>query len=186
MITLLANAKLPADYFNGLAVGLLLVRVILGITLAAHGYNKFFGGGRIPGTAGWFDSIGMKPGKVHALAAASTELGSGVLLALGLLTPVAAAGFVGVMVVAAWTVHRKSGFFIVKSGWEYNLILATAAVGIATTSPGRISLDWKLGLDFAFKPNVAFAIAAGLGIVGGIAQLAIFFRPPAENAEGSS
>ncbi|HEY4378600.1 MAG TPA: DoxX family protein, partial [Acidimicrobiales bacterium] len=124
-------------YFVHASVALLIVRVVVGLTLAAHGYNKFFGGGRIPGTARWFDSMGMRPnGKIHAILAASTELGAGGLLALGLLTPLAAAGVVSLMVVAAWTVHRKNGFFIVKEGWEYNLILATIAVAISGMSPG--------------------------------------------------
>jgi putative oxidoreductase len=118
-------------------LGLLLLRVGTGVALAAHGYNKFFGGGRIPGTAAWFDSMGMRPGKVQALMAASTELGAGLLFALGLLTPFAAAGFVGLMAVAYYTVHKDNGFFIVKSGWEYNFILALIGVAVATTGPGR-------------------------------------------------
>ncbi len=107
-------------------VGLLILRLVLGVTLAAHGYNKFFGGGRIPGTARWFESIGMKPGKFHATVAATTEIAAGLGLAAGLLTPIPAAGFVSLMLVAAWTVHRHNGFFIVKEGWEYNLVLAIA------------------------------------------------------------
>ena len=58
-------------------VGLLILRLVLGLTLAAHGLNKFFGGGRIPGTARWFESIGMKPGKFHAAVAATTEVSAG-------------------------------------------------------------------------------------------------------------
>ena len=104
-------------------VGLLILRLVLGLTLAAHGLNKFFGGGKIPGTARWFESIGMKPGKFHATVAASTETAAGLGLAAGLLTPIPAAGFVSLMIVAAWTVHRANGFFIVKEGWEYNLVL---------------------------------------------------------------
>ena len=69
---------------SALDFGLLLLRVVLGLTMAAHGYNKFFGGGRIPGTAGWFDSIGMKPGVFHARMAATTEIAAGLGLALGL------------------------------------------------------------------------------------------------------
>ena len=98
---------------------LLILRGVAGLTLAAHGWNKFFGGGRIAGTGRWFDSIGMRPGRLNALLAASSEMGAGVLLTLGLLTPVAAAGVIGVMVVAGWTVHRSNGFFIIKEGWEY-------------------------------------------------------------------
>jgi len=167
--------------------GLLLLRVVLGLTMAAHGYNKFFGGGRIKGTAGWFESIGMKPGTLHARVAASTEMAAGIGLAVGLLTPVTAAGFVALMLVAAWTVHRKNGFFIVKEGWEYNLILAVAAVAIAAIGAGKYSLDYAL-----FRNNsdiypllhgwCGFVIAVGLGLAGGIGQLAIFYRPPAKQA----
>ncbi len=123
--------------------GLLILRLCLGITLAAHGFNKFFGGGRIPGTARWFESIGMKPGMLHARIAATTEVAAGLGLAAGLLTPIPAAGFVALMFVAAWTVHRPNGFFIVKEGWEYNLVLAVSAVAVATVGAGRFSLDWR-------------------------------------------
>ena len=85
------------------SVGLLILRVVLGLTMAAHGYNKFFGSGGIAGTAGWFDSIGMRPGALHARLAATTEIAAGLLLAVGLFTPLAAAAFVALMLVAAWT-----------------------------------------------------------------------------------
>ena len=159
---------------------LLLLRVTFGVTMALHGYGKFFQGGRIPGTAGWFDSMGMKPGKVMALMAASTEVGAGLGFALGLLTPLMAAGLVGLMIVAGWTVHRHNGFFIVKSGWEYNMILAVMAVGIATIGPGEHSIDWAMGLDLSFNPTIAFIISAGLGLAGGIGLLAACYRPPAK------
>src|ERR1700732_1207454 len=122
--------------------GLLILRLCLRLTLAAHGFNKFFGGGRIPGTARWFESIGMKPGMLHARIAATTEVAAGLGLAAGLLTPIPAAGFVALMLVAAWTVHRPNGFFIVKEGWEYNLVLAVSAVAVATLGPGKLSLDY--------------------------------------------
>ncbi len=177
------NKVVTYDHFNQMSLGLLLIRVVLGLTLAAHGYNKFFGGGRIPGTARWFDSMGMRPnGRVHALLAASSEMGGGLLFAAGLVTPLAAAAIVGLMVVAAWTVHRANGFFIVKNGWEYNLILATAAVAVAVIGPGRYSLDWKLGLDFTFRPGLDLALSAGLGIVAGVGLLAACYRPPAPAA----
>src|ERR1700761_9040728 len=131
----------PYDTFYD--VGLLILRLVLGVTLAAHGYNKFFGGGRIPGTARWFESIGMKPGKFHATVAASTEMAAGLGLAVGLLTPIPAAGFVSLMLVAAWTVHRANGFFIVKEGWEYNLVLAVSAVAVATLGAGQFRLDYE-------------------------------------------
>jgi putative oxidoreductase len=171
-------------YDDAADVGLLILRVVLGLTMAAHGYNKFFGGGRIKGTAGWFESIGMKPGTFHARVAASTEVAAGIGLAVGLLTPVPAAGFVALMLVAAWTVHRHNGFFIVKEGWEYNLVLAAAAVALAATGAGTYSLDYALfhgtSVDQWLHGWCGLLIAVVLGLVGGIGQLAIFYRPPAK------
>jgi putative oxidoreductase len=162
---------------------LLVLRVVLGLTMAAHGYNKFFGKGGLAGTAGWFDSIGMKPGMFHARAAATTEMAAGLGLAVGLLTPVPAAGFVALMFTAAWTVHRKNGFFIVKEGWEYNLVLAVTAVAIAGAGAGKLSLDYALfygtGLWDFVQGWGGLAIAVVLGLAGGIGQVLIFFRPPA-------
>ena len=167
-------------------VGLLILRLVLGLTMAAHGYNKFFGKGGLAGTAGWFDSMGMKPGIFHARVAATTEMAAGLGLAVGLLTPIPAAGFVALMFVAAWTVHRHNGFFIVKEGWEYNFILAASAVGLATTGAGRLSLDYALfgtsDLYSLLHGWWGLVIAVVLGLAGGIGQLVIFYRPPAKTA----
>lgn len=157
--------------------GLLILRACLGLTMAAHGYNKIFSGGRIGGTACWFDSIGMRPGAVHARIAAGTEVAAGLGLAVGLLTPIPAAGFVALMVVAGWTVHRSNGFFIVKNGWEYNMVLAVAAVGIAMVGPGRLSLDALLFGGNWCDGWAGLAISAGLGLAGAVGQLAVFYRP---------
>jgi putative oxidoreductase len=174
-------------YESAADFGLLLLRVVLGLTMAAHGYNKFFGKGGLAGTAGWFDSMGMKPGMFHARIAATTEMSAGIGLAIGLLTPIPAAGFVALMFVAAWTVHRKNGFFIVKEGWEYNLILAVAAVSVATVGAGRFSLDYVLfhnsDLWEFLRGWNGLAISVLLGLAGGIGQLVIFYRPPAPKAE---
>ncbi|MCH9710909.1 MAG: DoxX family protein [Actinomycetia bacterium] len=171
-------------YGSALDVGVLILRVVLGLTMAAHGYNKFFGRGGLAGTAGWFDSIGMKPGMFHARIAASAEMAAGMGLAVGLLTPVPAAGFVALMLVAAWTVHKPNGFFIVKDGWEYNLVLAVAAVAVATIGAGRLSLDYALFSGTGFYDLLhgwwGLVIATALGLAGGIGQLAIFYRPPAQ------
>ena len=163
-------------------VALLILRMVLGLTLAAHGLNKFFGGGRIPGTARWFESIGMKPGKFHATVAACTETAAGLGLAAGLLTPIPAAGFVSLMLVAAWTVHRANGFFIVKEGWEYNLVLAVSAVVVATVGAGRLSLDWLIFGRNWLDGWAGLAISLGLGLAGAIGQLLIFYRPPVKQA----
>ncbi|NNE74420.1 MAG: DoxX family protein [Acidimicrobiales bacterium] len=159
---------------------MLILRVSLGLTFAAHGYQKRFLGGKIEGTAGWFDSIGMRPGKLHAQLASITEMGTGVMLALGLLHPFAAAGMVGVMIVAGYTVHRDNGFFIVKEGWEYTFIIAAMAIAAAGIGPGEWSLDHAFGIADDLDGWVGLAIGAGIGIAGGIGQLAAFYRPPAD------
>jgi putative oxidoreductase len=179
-----ATASLPSSYWDDLSAITLLVRVIIGLTFAAHGYKHFFLGGKLAGTARWFDSLGMKPnGMIHAVLASSTELACGIMMIFGFLTPFAAAGYVGVMLVAAWTNHRPHGYWS-DSGWEYVSVLATFAVFLASVSPGKHSLDWALGLDFAFKPFTAFAIAVVLGLGSGIGLLLACYRPdpPAADA----
>src|SRR6201988_5579661 len=161
-------------------VGLLILRLVLGLTPAAHGFNKLLGGGRIPGTARWFESIGMKPGKFHAAVAATTEVSAGLGLAAGLLTPIPAAGFVSLMLVAAWTVHRPNGFFIVKEGWGDNLVLAVSAVAVGTLGAGRLSLGWLIFGKNWLDGWQGLLLSVVLGLAGAIGQLLIFYRPPAK------
>ena len=119
-------------------IAALLLRAVLGITMLAHGWNHAFGGGKIAGTTRWFASIGMRPAWVHAYVATVTEIGSGVLLLLGLLTPLAAAGVLGTMLVALVTAHIKNGFFIFRpgQGYEYVLMICVVAVALAGTGGG--------------------------------------------------
>lgn len=99
-----------------LDVGLLVLRLAAGGVFLAHGYNHIFGGGKIAGTGRWFESLGMRPGWLHAWTASLTEIGAGALLILGLLTPLAGGAVIGVMVVAWITNHLKNGFFIFRPG----------------------------------------------------------------------
>lgn len=166
-----------ADY------ALLLLRLVLGLSMAAHGLNKFFGGGRIPGTARWFESIGMKYGKFQAVTAATAETAAGLGMAVGFLTPIAAAGFVALMAVAVWTVHRSNGFFVLTNGWEYNLVLATGAVAVAMIGPGYLSVDHQLFCHCWANGWTGLLISVGLGLAGAIGQLALFYRRPVKSAE---
>jgi putative oxidoreductase len=159
------------------STALLVFRVLFGFVFALHGWGKVKGG--IDGTAGWFDSMGMRPGRLHAWAAALTEMGTGLLLALGLLTSFAAAGMVGVMVVAGWTVHRHNGFMIVKDGWEYTFVVAATATFLAWLGPGDYSIDAVLDLADSFNGWTGLGIALVLGVGAGVAQLVAFYRPPA-------
>jgi len=99
-----------------------------------------------------------------------------------LLTPIPAAGFVSLMLVAAWTVHRANGFFIVKEGWEYNLVLAASAVVVATLGAGRLSLDWLIFGKNWCDGWPGLLISVGLGLAGAVGQLLIFYRPPVKQA----
>ena len=170
------NHILDAD---AASLGLLVVRVCAGIAMAAHGYQKFFKGGKIVGTAGWFDSMGMRPGRFHAILAASTELGAGILFALGLVTPLAALAIVALMWVAGATVHWENGFMSAKDGIELNFIYAILAIGVATIGPGEYSLDHALDLIKDLDGVTGLLIAAVGGVGAALAQLAIFYRPPA-------
>ena len=127
-------------------LALLIGRLALAGVFLAHGIRHIFGGGKIAGTARWFESLGMRPGIVHAWVASLTEVGAGALLILGLLTPVACAGVVGVMLVAWITNHLKNGFFIFRpgEGWEYVMTLTVVGILIGTLGPGDWSVDAHL------------------------------------------
>jgi putative oxidoreductase len=164
---------------NAINLGLLVLRTAAGAVMLAHGINHIFGGGKIAGTARWFESLGMRPGRVHAWLASITEVGAGALLVLGLATPVAAAGIVGVMVVAWITNHRKNGFFIFRpgEGWEYVMTLTVVGVAIATLGAGEWSLDHAIGLDddLVGVPGLLIAVIAGGG--GALLLLVSAWRP---------
>lgn len=148
-------------------IGLLLLRAVVGLTLAAHGAQKlfgWFGGHGLTATGEFLEKIGFVPGWRHAFLAGLIETGAGLLLALGLLTPLAAAGIVAVMLTAGLSVHRTS-FFLTNGGYEYTLVLGAAAAAVAFTGPGAWSLDALLGLPGGSVPIGAAALAAGL--VGG-------------------
>ena len=154
-------------------LGLLILRFVVGLTLAAHGAQKlfgWFGGYGLDATGQFMETLGFQPGRRHAALAGLTEAGGGVLLALGLLTPLGAALIASVMLVATITVHLRNGFFAPSGGFEYNLVLATAAVSLAFSGPGALSIDALLGYSFAgtFWGVGAIIVA----IVGALVQLA--------------
>lgn len=142
--------------------GLLLLRLAIGLTMAAHGAQKLFGvfgGHGLAGTAGFLESLGFRPGRPHAWAVGLAELAGGLLLALGWLTPLGAAAVIAVMVGAIAAVHAAKGFFITDGGIEYALLLAVVAAALAFIGPGDVSLDAALGWTLA-------GAAWGLGAVG--------------------
>ena len=125
------GSNTQAGEMNSVNIAALVLRLVVGGTMIAHGWNHAFGGGKLPGTARWFESIGIRPGRVHALAATVTELGAGALLVLGLLTPLAAAAVVGTMVVALVANHARNGFFIFRPGEGYEYVATLTLVAVA-------------------------------------------------------
>jgi len=156
-----------------MSIGLLILRVVAGLTLAAHGSQKlfgWFGGYGLAGTGGFLEQLGFFPGRRNALFAGLAEAVGGLLLALGLFTPLAAATIIAVMTVASVSVHLKHGFFNHMQGYEYTMMLAVIALSVAITGPGAISLDAVLGVHAA---GPAWGLAAAvLGLAGAGIQLA--------------
>lgn len=170
---------------DALDLVLLLFRCGIGAVIIAHGINHIGWqdgrlGGKIAGTAGWFGSMGMRAPLAQAWFASITEVGAGLLLILGLLTPLGAAGLLGVMVVAFVIAHRDKGFFIFNpgQGWEYVATLALCAVLLGTVGPGSWSLDDALDLRDDLTGSTGLLVAAGAGLGGALVLLVTCWRPP--------
>jgi putative oxidoreductase len=148
--------------------------------MVAHGIRH---GRSLDGTAGWFASIGFRQPRTQAIASAVVEIGAGGALIAGVATPLAAAAVVGVMAVAARTVHAPNGFFITGEGYEYVLNLSASSVALAALGPGAVSVDRLLGVHDKLTPGQRAALAGGLGLGAAAAQLAVFWRPPAPVTE---
>jgi putative oxidoreductase len=131
-----------------MSYGILLLRAVVGLALAAHGSQKlfgWFGGHGLRGTAGFFGQLGFRAPLAMAALAGLAELGGGLLFALGLATPLAAFAIAVVMLNAIWAVHRKNGFWNANGGYEMNLFIVAIAVAVAVTGAGRFSLDHRIG-----------------------------------------
>lgn len=156
-------------------LGLLVLRVVVGLLFMGHGAQKlfgWFGGHGLQGTAGFFEQgLGLRPGRLHAAGAGGAEFFGGLLLALGLLTPLAAAMLIGVMAVAVATVHFSKGLWSTEGGYEYNAVLTAVAFAVAAAGPGNWSIDHAVSLDLNGAGWALAALAAG--IVGGFAMLTV-------------
>jgi len=160
---------------------LLLVRVVVGITMIAHGLNHWRGGGRIKGTARWFSGLGLRYGTLQAWMSVVTEIGAGALLVLGLLTPLACAAVISVMLVAGILAHRPNGFFVFKEGYEYVLVLAVASLALALLGPGRWSVDDAAGI--VLDGWAGGGVALGVAVAATAGLLATFWRPAPKTVE---
>jgi putative oxidoreductase len=128
-------------------IGRLLLRGVVGPLFVGHGTQKlfgWFGGHGIEGTGGFFENLGLRPGKRHATAAGWAEAGGGALLTLGAFTPLASLLISSIMVTAIRKVHAPKGPWVTEGGYEYNLALIAAMAAITETGPGSPSVDAKL------------------------------------------
>lgn len=165
-----------ADVVN---LALFLARVWVGAVMFAHGWRHLRSVQSGPGMAKWFESLGLKPGNLHAWNVTVTELLVGPVLVAGLLTPLAYGGVASIVFVALVTNHWKNGFFSNSpgEGWEYVGTLGVLSIVLGTLGPGTWSLDDAFGLSFPFDPSKALLLSAAVGILGTAAFLGAFWRP---------
>jgi putative oxidoreductase len=170
-------------------LGLLVLHGVVGLLLVGHGAQKLFGafgGHGVEGTAGFFESLGLRPGRLHALAGGLGEVAGGGLLVLGLLTPVGAALVIAVMTTASLTAHRGKGPWAQNGGWELPLVNAVAAFALAAVGPGDVSLDHALSLHMDGSGWALGALAVGvLAGLGAIAQGRLSARGSGAQAQGA-
>ncbi len=159
-----------------MTLGVLIIRVIAGLTMAAHGSQKLFGwfdGPGRRGTAGMMEKLGFREPAVMASLAGLAEFAGGLGLALGFLTPLAAIAIVVVMLNAALTVHLKNGFWNTAGGYEYPLVMSAIAVGIAATGPGDASADNALGFMGALSGDAWAAVVVVVALVASTLTMTI-------------
>jgi putative oxidoreductase len=167
-------------------IGRLILRSVVGGYFVGHGTQKLFGwfGGYGPdGTGQFFESLGLRPGKQHAIAAGAAEAGGGALLVLGAATPLASSAIIATMLTAIHRVHLKNGPWVTDQGYEYNLVLVAAALSLAETGPGSPSIDAARGSRM-HGPKWAFIslLLGALGAAGAhvVAESGPAPEPPAE------
>jgi putative oxidoreductase len=168
---------------DAIDLALLLLRLGVGAVMLAHGIRHIFGGGKIAGTARWFGSMGMRAPLLQAWLASLTEIGAGVALVLGLLTPLGGAGVVGTMAVALIANHFKNGFFIFNKGegYEYVMTLLLCGVVLGTVGPGSWSLDDALEINDDLTGTTGLLLSLVAGGAGALLLLAVFWRPVKPN-----
>jgi putative oxidoreductase len=157
-----------------LTAGLLVLRLVLGLTMAAHGAQKVFGWFDGPGLTGFgatLERLGVRPGRTWAIVSAGVELGGGLLVAVGLLTPVAALFLAGNLLVAILTAHLAQGFWNHDGGFEFPLALLGGLVALSLAGPGAASLDSLIRLALPEPATwLAIVIVVLLGVIAAAAS----------------
>jgi putative oxidoreductase len=167
-------------------LGRLILRLVVGGFFVGHGTQKLFGwfGGYGPDATGqFFESLGLRPGKRHAIAAGAAEAGGGALMVLGAATPLAASALIATMLTAIHRVHLKNGPWVSDQGYEYNLVLIAAVAALAETGPGSPSIDDARGSRMHGPKWGALSLV--LGVLGAIGAKAVADAAPAPEPESA-
>jgi len=160
-----------------LSLGLLVLRVVVGLTLAGHGAQKLFGWWGGPGMKGWTQAmtrLRIRPAVPFAWLAALAELGGGLFLALGFLSPLGSLAIIGTMLVAIAIVHWPNGFWAANRGFEFNLTLIAGAVAVGFTGPGTYSIDQAIGFQ---APEPLTLLVGVIAVILGVAAMLAFRSP---------
>jgi putative oxidoreductase len=158
---------------HSIDLAILLIRLSVGLTFAAHGAQKAFGWWGGPGMTGWrgaIDRMGFRPVGLFAAVSVLAELIGGHMLGAGFVTPAAAAVLVGLSVVIIFKVHWSRGFFTSKGGFEFPFVLAIGAVAIGVAGPGQVSFDHLIGLE---PTATVRGVLLVIGALGGLVSLAV-------------
>ena len=164
------------------ALGLLILRLAVGLIVAGHGAQKLLGWWGGPGMNGWTQSVAklrIRPALPWAWIAALAEFGGGILLALGFLSPLGSLAIAGSMLVAIATVHLPRGFWVSKGGYEFNLALLSAVTALALTGPGAYSLDAALRIQL---PEPVTLLIGTIALIIGV-TVTLVTRSPQQVAE---
>src|SRR4029077_21230607 len=167
------------------ATGILILRLVIGLTVAAHGAQKLFGWWGGPGMNGWTGAMNhmrIRPATPWAWTSALAEFGGGLGLALGFLNPLPSYAIAGSMIVAVALVHLPKGFFTSKGGYEFNLSILAAVAAVALAGPGAYSLDAALGIHL---PEPATLIVGTVLLLVGVG-VALGTRAPAPVVESKA
>jgi len=165
------------------ALGLLVLRVVIGLIVAGHGLQKAFGWWGGPGMTGWVGAMNrmrIRPATPWAWISMLSEVLGGIGLAVGLLTPLPSLAIAGSMLVAIALVHWPRGFWVTKGGYEFNLSILAAIAAIAIAGPGSFSLDAALHIHL---PEPITLIVGTIGLLIGVG-VALGTRQPQPAAEG--
>ena len=156
-----------------MSLGLLILRVVVGLLIAGHGSQKlfgWFGGSGFAKTVGMMKSQGFKAPTFWALLGGLGEFGGGLFFALGLLTPLAAIAIVAAMLMVVVKFHWSKGLWGAKGGYEYPLVLLVVALVVALIGAGSFSLDALIGFTLPFPVTLLFLLLAIIVVAVGVIQ----------------